>query len=55
MKQIYKLLINIAVGINLGLIAYSLVSGHLQLIALSIINLLLLVPAFLMIDEKEEA
>jgi len=54
LKRFYKLLINVAVGINIGLIAYSFVSGRLELFALPVINIFLLIPAFLIIDEKEE-
>ena len=53
-RRFSKLVIDIAIGINLGLFVYALISSQLQLLALPVFNILLLTPACLMSKEKEE-
>lgn len=53
LSKIYKLIINCAVGINMGLILVGLTSGAYELIPLAVINCLLLATAFLPIEPKD--
>jgi len=49
----WKLTVNIAIGINLGLFCFGLYSGNYEIIPLSIVNGLLLSTIFLL-PEKDD-
>ena len=52
---IYKTIVNVAIGINIGLILYAMITVNWSLIPLSMVNLLLLsFPAFLKLRDEVE-
>ncbi len=52
---IYKTIVNVAIGINIGLILYAMITLNWNLIPLSMVNLLLLsFPAFLKLRDEVE-
>jgi hypothetical protein len=51
--KVYMRLCAIAIGINIGLICYSLFHQRLELLPLAIVNLLLLSGAFFIKQPKE--
>tara|TARA_B100000287_G_C20256003_1_gene632053 strand:- start:264 stop:437 length:174 start_codon:yes stop_codon:yes gene_type:complete len=54
-NAIYKTIINIAAGINVGLVFYSMIVGQWNLLPLAIVNLLLLsTSAFLDMEQKTD-
>lgn len=53
LKKIYIHICAAATGLNIGIIVYGLVSSNIQLIPLGLLNILLLIPAFFMKEDKE--